>query len=72
MENFKMIDNKKNGNVGDELKKHIKICSKLSVVSAYFTIYAYKELQRELKKADKMRFIFTEPSFVKNKDELAR
>ncbi len=72
MENFKMLDNKKNGSVGDELKTHIKIGSKLSVVSAYFTIYAYKELQRELKKVDKMRFVFTEPSFVENKDELAR
>jgi len=72
MENFKMLDNKKNGNVGEELKNHIKIGSKLSVVSAYFTIYAYKELQRELKKVDKMRFIFTEPSFVENKDEFTR
>lgn len=67
-----MLDNKKNGNVGDELKQHIKDGSKLSVVSAYFTIYAYKELQKELKKVDKMRFVFTEPSFIKSKEELVR
>jgi hypothetical protein len=72
LDNFKMLDNKKNGNVGEELKQHITAGSKLSVVSAYFTIYAYKELKRELKKVDKMRFVFTEPSFVRKKDELVR
>ena len=71
-EKFKMLDNKKNGNVGQELKEHIKLGSKLSVVSAYFTIYAFKELKKELSKVDKMRFIFTEPSFIKKKDELVR
>lgn len=44
-----MLDNKKNRTVGDELKEHIKTGSKLSVVSAYYTIYAYKELHNELK-----------------------
>lgn len=72
MQNFKMLDNKKNGKVGDELKEHIKNGSKLSVISAYFTIYAFNELHRELKKIDNMRFIFTEPSFVKKQDELTR
>lgn len=72
MQEFKMIDNKKNGKVGDELKKHIRSGSKLSVVSAYFTIYAYNELYKELKKIDKMRFVFTEPSFIKNQEELTR
>jgi len=72
MQNFKMLDNKKNGKVGDELKEHIKNGSKLSVISAYFTIYAFNELHRELKKIDNMRFIFTEPSFVKRQEELTR
>ena len=72
MQNFKMLYNKKNGKVGVELKEHIKNGSKLSVISAYFTIYAFNELHRELKKIDNMRFIFTEPSFVKRQEELTR
>ena len=39
-----MLDNKRFGKVGDELKEHLKSDSKVSVISAYFTIYAYKEL----------------------------
>ncbi|WP_425447858.1 hypothetical protein [Dethiothermospora halolimnae] len=72
MQNFKMLDNKKNGKVGEELKKGIKKGSKLSVISAYFTIYAYNELYKELNKIDNMRFIFTEPSFTKKQEELTR
>ncbi|ACB83959.1 helicase-related protein [Natranaerobius thermophilus] len=69
MSQIKMLDNKRNGKVGEELKKNIKKGSKLSVISAYFTIYAFKELYNELKKVDEMRFIFTEPSFTKDKQE---
>jgi hypothetical protein len=35
----KMLDNKGNGTVGDELKVNLQRGSKLSVISAYFTIY---------------------------------
>ncbi|QGU95455.1 hypothetical protein GOM49_10460 [Clostridium bovifaecis] len=69
---LKMLDNKKYGKVGDELKNNIEKGSKLSIISAYFTIYAYKELQKELNKIDRLRFIFTEPTFVKKEKELAR
>ena len=63
----KVLDNKKH-RVVDELKEEIQKGSRLSVISAYFTIYAYAELRKELSKIDKMRFIFTEPTFV-NKDK---
>jgi SNF2 family DNA or RNA helicase len=72
MDGFKMIDNKHSGTVGEELKNHVMRGSKLSVVSAYFTIYAFQELHSELKKIDQMRFIFTEPSFVKKGEEEKR
>lgn len=68
----KILDNKKFGKVGDELKDNLKSGSKLSVISAYFTIYAYKELAKELNKIDSMRFIFTEPTFVKKDNEVTR
>ena len=68
----KILDNKQFGKVGDELKENINKGSKLSVISAYFTIYAFNELYRELYKIDKMRFIFTEPTFVKKPREVTR
>lgn len=68
----KTLDNKKNGFVYKELQENIKKGSKLSVISAYFTIYAYWELEKDLNKIDSMRFIFKEPSFIKNKKEEVR
>jgi len=72
MKSPKILDNKRNGNVCDELKENLKTGSKLSVISAYFTIYAFKELKAELAKIDGMRFIFTEPTFIKKDKELTR
>ncbi|MDD3024192.1 MAG: helicase-related protein [Syntrophomonadaceae bacterium] len=68
----KMLDNKRNGKVSDELRENLRKGSKLSVISAYFTIYAFNDLKKELSKIDKMRFIFTEPTFVKKDRELIR
>ena len=71
MKQPKFLDNKKY-KVVDELKEELKRGSKLSIISAYFTIYAYAELKRELSKIDCMKFIFTEPTFVKKDSELTR
>jgi superfamily II DNA or RNA helicase len=68
----KILDNRSNGSVYEELKTSIRKGSRLSVISAYFTIYAFSELRRELDKLDAMRFIFTEPTFVKDEIELTR
>ncbi len=67
----KVLDNKKY-RVVDELKAGLDKGSKLSIISAYFTIYAYAELKKELGKINNMRFIFTEPTFVKKDTELIR
>lgn len=67
----KILDNKKH-RVVDELKEELNKGSKLSVISAYFTIYAYAELKKELSKIENMRFIFTEPTFVHKDQELIR
>lgn len=67
----KVLDNKKH-RVVDELREVLNKGSMLSVISAYFTIYAYAELKKELNKIDKMRFIFTEPTFVNKGKELIR
>ena len=66
----KLIDNKQNGLVGEHLKKYIKEESKLSIASAYFTIYAFEELKKELNKVGEFRFLFTQPAFIKNKNKV--
>lgn len=64
----KMIDNKNQNTVFNELNEYINFNSRLSVISGYFSIYAYNHLKDKLNEIDNMRFIFTEPSFIKNKD----
>ena len=42
----KILDNKQQGRVIDELRQGIKSGAKMSVISAYFTIYAYEALKK--------------------------
>ncbi|MFW6030617.1 MAG: SNF2-related protein, partial [Halanaerobiales bacterium] len=64
----KMIDNKKYDKVGEVLRANIKDNARLSIASAYFTIYAYNNLKDELNKIEELRFLFTEPTFIKDED----
>jgi len=68
----KILDNRKNGKVGDALKEHIAQGSKLSFISSCFTIYAFKELKKELQKAESLRFLFIEPTFIQSKPSESR
>ncbi|MCI0698916.1 phospholipase D-like domain-containing protein [candidate division KSB1 bacterium] len=61
-------DNHHRGTVGDFLKDKIKDGSKLSIVSAYFTIYAFESLKEELAKIECLEFLFGEPRFVRALD----
>jgi phosphatidylserine/phosphatidylglycerophosphate/cardiolipin synthase-like enzyme len=61
-------DNHYCGSVGEFLKSHIQNGSRLSVVSTYFTIYAYEALKDRLDRIAHMDFLFGEPSFVKSLD----
>ena len=65
----KMIDNRQMGTVADELKSSMRKGSKLSVISAYFTLYAYRALKKELEKVDSFRMVLTEPAFLEKKEE---
>lgn len=55
--------------VRDDLKEKIKPRSKVSIAAACFSMYAYKELKSQLEKVDEFRFIFTSPTFIKEKVE---
>ena len=55
--------------VCDDMKGTIKRDSKISVAAAYFSIYAYNELKAQLENVKEFRFIYTSPTFVKEKIE---
>ena len=67
----KILDNKFNF-VYQELSENIKKGSRLSVISALFSMYAYDKLKKDLNKIDKMRFIYTKPSFLKDNTKESR
>ena len=56
------------GTVASFLKEKIHPGANLSFVSAYFTIYAYEALKEQLDQAERLRFLFGEPSFVQGID----
>lgn len=58
-------DNHKRGSVGQFLIDSITYHSDLSIVSAYFTIYAYNQLKDQLDRINHLRFLFGEPAFIK-------
>lgn len=55
--------------VRDDLQKTIKKNGKVSVAAVCFSMYAYQELKQQLDQIDEFRFIFTSPTFVKEKAE---
>ncbi len=68
VEDVKILDNI-NNTVRDDLRVELKRGSKVSVAAACFSMYAYKELKKQLENVDCFRFIFTSPTFVKEKAE---
>ena len=61
-------DNLLRETVHDFLEEEIQNGSALSIVSAYFTIYAYEKMQHALNKIEELRFLFGDPDFVKRMD----
>lgn len=61
-------DNLLRASVHEFLEQEIQNGSELSIVSAYFTIYAYEMMQHHLHKIDELRFLFGDPDFVKRMD----
>ena len=61
-------DNLRRGTVYEFLAQEIKNGSALSIVSAYFTIYAFEALQKPLNEIENLRFLFGDPDFIRNLD----
>ena len=61
-------DNHSRGSVAEFLRTNIQSGANLSVVSAYFTIYAYDALKDCLDGIGHLDFLFGEPSFINRLD----
>ncbi|SDY33011.1 SNF2 family N-terminal domain-containing protein [Allochromatium warmingii] len=61
-------DNHSRGRVADFLNDTIAAGSRLSIVSAYFTIYAYEALAHQLDSIEHLQFLFGEPRFIAQLD----
>ena len=55
--------------VRDDMAQTIKRDSKVSIAAACFSMYAYRELKKQLESIDELRFIFTSPTFITEKAE---
>lgn len=66
MEQPKLINNI-NERVVDDLRQRLSTHSRISIAAASFSIYAYEVLKSELERIDELRFIFTSPTFIKDK-----
>ena len=65
---MKVLDNKIE-KLGNDLKKEIKTGDNCYIASAFFSMYGYEELKNELGKINELQFIFTNPTFIKNKKQ---
>ena len=61
-------DNHNRGRLADFLTDKVTPGSALSIVSAYFTIYAYECVAEQFDQIDRLRFLFGEPRFLANLD----
>ena len=65
---MKILDNI-HDTVRDDLAAVIKKGSKVSIAAACFSMYAFEELKKQLEQVDEFRFIFTSPTFIKERAE---
>ena len=62
---YKTIIDNQERNLGDFLQQELDSTTHLSIVSAYFTIYAYQDLRAELDLINNLRFLYGEPLGLK-------
>ena len=60
------LDNNKIGSVGEYIKENTKENAEITIASPILTIYAFEELRKVLEKSGRFKFLFNEPTFVRN------
>lgn len=68
MEQPKLINNISE-RVVDDFKQRLSKGACVSIAAASFSIYAYEALKEELEQVEQLRFIFTSPTFIKDKSK---
>jgi helicase/SNF2 domain-containing protein len=63
---MELIDNIQKTFAAD-LRSELTAGSRMAIAASCFSIYAYRELQKELENLEELRFIFTSPTFVTDK-----
>ena len=53
----------------DDLRTTLRNGSKVTIAAASFSIYAYEALQKELERVKELRFIFTSPTFNREREK---
>lgn len=66
---IKLVDNKGDNTLLQVIKDEVKKGSKIAVASAYFSIYAFEELKKELGKSKEFRFLYTQPTFYNHEKD---
>ncbi|MBR3430563.1 MAG: DEAD/DEAH box helicase family protein [Clostridia bacterium] len=56
----------------DDIARTVKRGDKVSIAAAFFSMYAYRELKKQLESVDEFRFIFTSPTFVVERESKQR
>ena len=54
-----LLDNKKNGKVGDTLRDNLQAGSNLAIITGLFSIYGFDALKKELNSVDQVRLLFS-------------
>ena len=62
---MKLIDNV-NETLQEDLKKELNKGTKISIVAASFSIYAFRELAKELGQVEELDFVFNQEMFTGN------
>ena len=57
-----LLDNRKNGKVGDAIIENLISGTRVSIISALFSIYSFESLKKELNRVDSVRLLFSKLS----------
>lgn len=55
----------------DDLVKRLAAGDRISLAAAYFSIFGYQELRCQLNDCEEVRFLYTEPTFLKGRQDKA-
>lgn len=64
-----LIDNNSAHGLGDALRDILDAKSRMAVIASYFTIFGYSKLRDVLQDVQAFRFIFDEPTFIKQMNQ---